>query len=341
MGVHFEDSNSMGMSETSATSAGGKVKAQKQKGELDEQLRDYINEWRKQREKEEEELKRLKEKQAKRKEIRAEQEKKLNQQKKEEEERLRKEEAEKKKKRLEEAEIKRQEMMQAQKEKQQAAGKGGGAKASAGAGVQDARKEMTKTKEQLEEEKKISLAIRIKPLDVDNMDSDQLGSKAKELWETIVRLETEKYDLEERQKRQDYDLKELKERQKQQLRQKAMKKGLDPEALTGKYPPKIRMYSKYERRTDTRTYEDRRKLYEGGWQVLYSEVLEKDWKEKHDEWLKRPKTKLPKWFGERPGKKAGDPETPEGEEDIAEAPPAEEEEEEEEEEEDYDEEEEE
>ena len=63
-------------------SGGGGLKAQKQKGELDEQLRDYINEWRKQREKEEEELKRLKEKQAKRKEIRAEQEKKLNQQKK-------------------------------------------------------------------------------------------------------------------------------------------------------------------------------------------------------------------------------------------------------------------
>merc|ERR1712018_966711 len=55
-------------------------------------------------------------------------------------------------------------------------------------------------------------------------DGDQLTNKASELWETIVRLETEKYDLEERQKRQDYDLKELKERQKQQLRQKAMKK---------------------------------------------------------------------------------------------------------------------
>lgn len=26
--------------------------------------------------------------------------------------------------------------------------------------------------------------------------------------------------------------------------------------------------------------------------------------------------RLPKWFGERPGKKAGDPETPEGEEDV-------------------------
>ncbi len=74
------------------------------------------------------------------------------------------------------------------------------------ANVQDARREMAKTKEQLEEEKKISLAIRIKPLDLDSMDSDQLQRKAAELWDTIVRLETEKYDLEERQKRQDYDV---------------------------------------------------------------------------------------------------------------------------------------
>merc|ERR1711910_267730 len=260
----------------------------KRKEELNNQLKEYISEWRKTREKEEDELSKLKEKQAKRKETRAEQEKKLAQQKKEEEERLRKEEAEKKakeaeekKKRLEEAEMKRQAMMQAQKEKQQASGgKGGGRKADGGmSNVQDARREMTKTKEQLEEEKKISLSIRIKPLDVDAMDSDQLGAKAKELWDTIVRLETEKYDLEERQKRQDYDLKELKERQKQQLRQKAMKKGLDPEALTGKYPPKIRMYSKYERRTDTRTYDDRRKLYEGGWEVVRAEHLQAFWKE--------------------------------------------------------------
>ena len=72
--------------------------------------------------------------------------------------------------------------------------------------VQDARREMTKTKEQLEEEKKISLSIRIKPLELDGMDTDALKGKAGELWETIVRLETEKYDLEERQKRQDYDV---------------------------------------------------------------------------------------------------------------------------------------
>ena len=97
--------------------------------------------------------------------------------------------------------------------------------------VQDARREMTKTKEQLEEEKKISLSIRIKPLELDGMDGDALKEKASELWEVrgllnnartinvvlvalgyhqpcqvIVRLETEKYDLEERQKRQDYDV---------------------------------------------------------------------------------------------------------------------------------------
>ena len=43
--------------------------------------------------------------------------------------------------------------------------------------VQDARREMTKTKEQLEEEKKISLSIRIKPLELDGMDSDGLKEK--------------------------------------------------------------------------------------------------------------------------------------------------------------------
>merc|ERR1712165_179464 len=255
-------------SNTSKTSKKGdeafaKAKSGIKQSELNEQLKEYIGEWRNQREKEEEELKRLKDKQAKRKEIRADQDKKLAQQKKEEEERVRKEEAERKakeaeekKKRLEEAEQKRQAMMEAQKE--------GGGKKRSQAPVIDARREMSKTKEQLEEEKKISLGIRIKPLNLEEMDTDQLKSKANQLWDTISTLETDKYDYEQRQVMQDYELRELKERQKMQLRNKAIKKGLDPEALTGKHPPKIRMYSKYERRTDTRTYGDRKKLYEGG-----------------------------------------------------------------------------
>merc|ERR1711971_1338467 len=245
-------------------------------------------------------------------------------------------EAEEKKKRLEEAEAKRQEMLEAQK-----AGEGDKKKSVAGGPINDARREMSKTKEQLEEEKKIALSIRIKPLDMAEMDSDDLKAKASELFNTIVQLETDKVDYEQRKLTQELDMKELKERQKSQLRAKALKKGLDPEAFVGKYPPMIRMYSKYERRTDTRTYEDRKKLYEGGWEVIRAEHMDAIWKEKYEEWTKRPSKRLPKWFGERPGKKAGDAPTPEGEEDGGEEAAAEEEdyEEEEEEEEDYDEEE--
>merc|ERR1711971_827340 len=254
----------------------------KRKEELNASLKEYIAEWRKTREKEEDELKQLKEKQAKRKEIRAEQEKKLNAQKREEEEKQKKEEA----------------------------------------------------------DRKIALSIRIKPLDMAEMDSDDLKAKASELFNTIVQLETDKFDYEQRKLTQELDMKELKERQKSQLRAKALKKGLDPEAFVGKYPPMIRMYSKYERRTDTRTYEDRKKLYEGGWEVIRAEHMDAIWKEKYEEWTKRPSKKLPKWFGERPGKKKGDPETPEGEEEAEAAPAEEDYDEEEEDEEEYDEEEE-
>merc|ERR1739848_806066 len=264
------------------------------------------------REKEEDELKKLKEKQAKRKEIRVEQEKNLYLLYNDDEDKLRQEEAERKekeaeekKKRLEEAEAKRQEMLEAQKE--------AGGKKTTAAAPNDAHKEMNKTKEQLEEEKKIALSIRIKPLEMEGLDSDELRVKANEIFNIIIQLETDKYDYEQRKLTQELDLKELKERQKAQLRQKALKKGMYPDAFVGKHPPLIRMYSKYERRTDTRTYDDRKKLYEGGWEVIRAEHLDAIWKEKYEEWSKRPSRKLPKWFGERPGKKSGDPESPEGE----------------------------
>merc|ERR1711872_17805 len=100
-----------------------------QKNELNEQLKDYINQWREERAKEEAELKRLKDKQAARKEIRAEQDRELAAKKKEEEDQRKKAEAAKK-----------------------AAQEEGGKKSSGPA--MDARKEMSKTKEQVEEEMK-------------------------------------------------------------------------------------------------------------------------------------------------------------------------------------------
>merc|ERR1712038_1545195 len=271
------------------------------KSELDEQLKEYINEWRRNREEEEDELKRMKEKQLRRKEIRAEQDRILAQQKREEEDL----------KMLELAESKRQAMLEAQKNnpKQKE-------RSTANAEGNNIRREISKTRDQLEEEKKIALSIRVKPIDLEIMDSDELKSKAQELFEILVRLETDKYDYEQRSISQDYELRELKERQKVQLRQRAIKKGLDPEAFTGKHPPKIRMYSKYERRTDTRTYEDRQKLYEGGWEVIRAENMEDCWRDKYEEWNKRTKSKLPKWFGERPGRKTGEPDSPDCEEEY-------------------------
>lgn len=100
------------------------IKRQDQKrSDLDEQLREYITEWRKQRAKEEDELKKLKEKQAKRKVARADEERKMAERKKADEERRVREieekkqrDIEEKRQRLEEAEKKRQAMMQALKD---------------------------------------------------------------------------------------------------------------------------------------------------------------------------------------------------------------------------------
>lgn len=101
------------------------IKRQDQKrSDLDEQLKEYILEWRKQRGKEEDELKKLKDKQAKRKVSRAEEEKRMALRKREEEERRQREveekkqrEIEEKRRRLEEAEKKRQAMLQLAKDK--------------------------------------------------------------------------------------------------------------------------------------------------------------------------------------------------------------------------------
>lgn len=83
--------------------------------DLDEQLREYVIEWRKQRAKEEQELNMLKEKQAKRRLIRAEEEKKIAERNKQEEERHFREMEEKKKRAIEE---KRQRLVEAEKKRQ-------------------------------------------------------------------------------------------------------------------------------------------------------------------------------------------------------------------------------
>jgi hypothetical protein len=51
-----------------------------------------------------------------------------------------------------------------------------------------------------------SKGLRLKTLDIEGLSVGELKKKAGELWEQIVVLESDIYDLEDRQKRQSYDV---------------------------------------------------------------------------------------------------------------------------------------
>jgi len=303
-------------------------KMRKKKEEDEEMWREYIEQRKVQRAKEEEDLRKLKERQARRRTQRAEQEKAMMEYKRKADEMRQREledkkakEAESKLKRLEEAERKRKAMQAAKDKKEMEPAKPnfvinkkegekdmgsalGTSSLDKFANIMAAKGEMGKTKEQLDEDKQAILGFRVKPLEIEGLPVDDLRKKAKELWERIVSLESEKYDLEERQKRQDYDLKELAERQRQINRNKALKKGLDPEAFSGKYPPKIQVASKYERRTDRRTFGDKKELFSGGWEAQGDATQETIWEDKMNAYKEREGPKeLPKWDPENPKNK--------------------------------------
>uniref|UniRef100_A0A4W3GFV9 Troponin T type 2a (cardiac) n=2 Tax=Callorhinchus milii TaxID=7868 RepID=A0A4W3GFV9_CALMI len=62
------------------------------------------------------------------------------------------------------------------------------------------------------EKKKKMLAQRRKTLDFDDLDEDTIKDKAKELWQWMFQLESEKFDLQEKMKRQKYEIKVLRNR---------------------------------------------------------------------------------------------------------------------------------
>lgn len=64
------------------------------------------------------------------------------------------------------------------------------------------------------------MSIVTRSVDVSNLLPNDLKNKIKQLHAKIVRLESEKYDLQKRHERQDYDLKELAERESQRARNK-------------------------------------------------------------------------------------------------------------------------
>ncbi|KAG9280346.1 troponin T, cardiac muscle isoforms-like isoform X1 [Astyanax mexicanus] len=73
-------------------------------------------------------------------------------------------------------------------------------------GIQQKMEGRKGAKKQTEREKKRKiLADRRKPLNIDHLSEDKLKEKANEMWQWMMELEAEKFDLSEKLKRQKYD----------------------------------------------------------------------------------------------------------------------------------------
>ena len=229
------------------------------------------------------------------------------------EERRRKE-ADAKRQRLEEAEKKRLVMQEAIRRRDEEAKRNfivprrtadGGNQGPMIVGMRD----VMKTKEQLAEDKRIAMQYRIRPLKIeDDLRTAQLKKIVSDLWANIVQLESDKYDLEEEQRRQEYHLKELMERQKQINKNKALKMGLDIEDLSSNIPPKVRLASKYERKVDRRSFGEKTSLFDGGYVKNVDEVKQRQWEDKFNQFKEGHADKhVPKWDPSAPRKDIYEP----------------------------------
>lgn len=76
------------------------------------------------------------------------------------------------------------------------------------------------------------------------------------------------------------------------------------DALFLRFQPKIQVASKYERRTDRRTFEDKKELFSGGFEAAGDAEQEKIWEDKMMAYKEREGPKeLPKWDPENPKNK--------------------------------------
>lgn len=249
----------------------------KRMAKMEEEMKEYEEMRKEERERLAGEISDLRSKREQRKQERAEEEKRLaelraveeqkrraeeeeRQRRKREEEARRQEEREKKKKEAEEK-------MKSQSQRNFTISKKSGSETGA-SGADEAK--AGKSKEQLDAEKKAALEQRIQPLGTDGFNESQLQDKAKELFAKIYSLEGDKYDLEQRYKSQNMEMVELTERARQM--QKGGQKGTSSKVQTapdpmaeklGGIPPKIVMYSQYERVKDHRGFGERQDLYKG------------------------------------------------------------------------------
>ncbi|BHF64580.1 Troponin T, cardiac muscle [Sparganum proliferum] len=270
-----DDETAVGEEGVSAARLKMEAEAKKRRERAEEEWKEYEEMRRAEREKEDEEIRELRERRERRKKEREEEEKRLAEQRAVEEQKKRAEDEERQRKKREEEQRKREERERKRaefEEKSKQATRRNFVINKKSGSVEMAeevkKEEVTKSKEQLEAERKAILEQRIQPLQIDGLKGEQLRAKAKELNELIMRLEGDKYDLEQRFTRQSYDMQELAERARQMnkgdKRSKQVQNAPDPLAakISG-IPPKVSMYSEYERVKDHRTFGERKTVFAG------------------------------------------------------------------------------
>lgn len=250
--------------------------AKRRKERAEEEWREYEEFRREEREKAEEEIRELRERRERRKLERAEEEKRLGEMRQIEEQKRRSEEEERQRKKREDEQRKREERERKRQEWEERKNasrpnfvitKKEGAQAVVQEEVK--KEEVTKSKEQLEAERRSIIEQRVPPLNISSLSLDQLKAKAKELHDLLFRIEGECYDLGQRFKRQSYDMQELAERARQMNKGGKAGKSAIPNELDARaakfsgIPPMVSMYSQYERVKDPRSFVDRRVVFSG------------------------------------------------------------------------------
>eukprot|EP00092_Neocalanus_flemingeri_P012244 GFUD01013200.1.p1 GENE.GFUD01013200.1~~GFUD01013200.1.p1 ORF type:complete len:272 (+),score=109.55 GFUD01013200.1:55-870(+) len=146
-----------------------------------------------------------------------------------------------------------------------------------------------KFKTEEEREYQEALTRLIKPFDIKSMDSDQLKKKVAELYDIFTNIINDTINLNKRLIEQHGTLKDQQEKLDMILDAKAAKKsGIDMQKFyPGKnsHPAKLTIFSKYDNKKGTRTYDDRKDMYDMGTDVVRPQMLVSVWEEKFNAWM--------------------------------------------------------
>ena len=130
----------------------------------------------------------------------------------------------------------------------------------------------------------------IEPFDLATMDAEQIKTKIAQLYDIFTNLINDKINLNKKLVEQDGIMKILREKLNEILDARAAKKGqIDMHKFyPGKktsHPPKMQIFSKYDNRKGTRSYDERKEMYNVGTDVVRPQMLISMWDEKFNAWL--------------------------------------------------------